>query len=495
MSESMTADKPARSSQHATLLKAAADRAHDGMFIFDADTGIILEINRRVEKNLGYNRERLIGEHVTEIMASENPAEKWSRIEKRSRETGPIQIEMKHQRKDGSVLPVEIDAEFISDETGDYIIATTRDISGRRQTQREMERLKLVAERTDNGILITDEWGTVEWVNQSFADMTGFRFDGVCREEMASIFGKMATDSSSVEEDVRTALENGEGLESEYKVQSPDGESFWMSVLLEPIRAEDGTPDNFMMLALDVTARKETERQLRSAQKMEALGRMSGSIAHDFNHYLTLMRSYAQFVRDEISEEDDIYSDIAQLIEASHKAEDLTDKLRSFARQEDASNTEQFSVDERLRDLEEMLTNTLASRTHLALNLDAGDGDIEINPTEFEQVLMNLTVNADEAMPEGETVEITTRSMPEAPRREPLESGDYIEIQVADSGEGIDSDHLDKLFEPSFTTKENGNGLGLSTTYSIIEDAGGTIEVDSEIDVGTTFFIYLPKAD
>lgn len=273
----------------------------------------------------------------------------------------------------------------------------------------------------------------------------------------------------------------------------PDGETGWFELRVEPV------PEGLMILSLDITERKSLEAQFRHAQKMEAVGRLAGGVAHDFNNILTAILSFAHFAAETIDPHSPASDDIAQVIKAGKRAEVLVRQLLAFSRKQ-AVEPRVLDVNHLVGDLEVMLRRILGEDVELLSSYANGTWPVRIDAGAFEQVLVNMAVNARDAMPTGgrltiETANISLRDRYETVQGGVAEPGDYVLLTVTDNGSGMDAETVEQLFEPFFTTKEKGEGtgLGLSTCYGIVKQAGGFIRVSSEPAHGTTFRIYLPR--
>ncbi len=244
--------------------------------------------------------------------------------------------------------------------------------------------------------------------------------------------------------------------------------------------------------------RKDLERQLRQAQKMEALGRMAGGVAHDFNNLLTIINSWAELLMDEPGLTSRAQRGMAQIREAGNKATGLTRQLLAFTRHQIVER-QPLNLNDRVSDIIELMKRVIGEDIQLVLNLDPTLGRVKADAGQIEQVVMNLVVNARDAMPHGGRLELetgevmVTHSDPFWP--DPLIPGPYVTLAVRDTGCGMSVETLGHLFEPFFTTKElgKGTGLGLSTVYGIVRQSGGTVGITSEVGKGTTFTIYLPR--
>lgn len=243
----------------------------------------------------------------------------------------------------------------------------------------------------------------------------------------------------------------------------------------------------------------ESERKFLHAQKMEAVGRLAGGVAHDFNNILSVVLSYSEMLRDELSQGDPLREDLDQINQAGQRAATLTRQLLAFSRQQ-VLDPRVLSINSVISDVEKMLRRILGADVDLTLHLDANLANCKLDPGQLEQILMNLIINAKDAMPSGGRLMIETANVmldSEYVLAHPEASlGPNVVLAVSDTGTGMDQETLTRIFEPFFTTKpkEKGTGLGLSTVYGIVKQSGGSIWVYSEIGSGTTFKIYFPHA-
>ncbi|HYM84094.1 MAG TPA: ATP-binding protein [Candidatus Dormibacteraeota bacterium] len=284
-----------------------------------------------------------------------------------------------------------------------------------------------------------------------------------------------------------------------------DGSEFPVEISLAPVAG----PDGILVFAtvVDISARKALEAQLLQAQKMESVGRLAGGIAHDFNNMLFAIRGYADLLDEDL---DRLASDGADVLElrssvegiaaAADKATALTSQLLAFGRRQHIQPVV-LNLGEAVASLESMLRRLLGERVEIVLDLDRATGRVEVDPGQLDQAVMNLVVNARDAMPDGGTIRIETGNVvfdePYAIEHFDVQPGDYVMLAVSDTGHGMDQETRRHVFEPFFTTKEpgKGTGLGLATTFGIVRSAGGHIWVYSEPGRGTTFKIYFPRAE
>jgi PAS domain S-box-containing protein len=285
----------------------------------------------------------------------------------------------------------------------------------------------------------------------------------------------------------------------EYRIIRPSGEVRWIWDRAFPIADDNQQPNRVAGIAEDITERKRLEEQFRQAQKMEAVGRLAGGIAHDFNNLLCIMNGYSDMLQTTLPPGSEAHEYSQRISKAGERAANLTRQLLAFSRKT-MLILRILDLNYLLSSMEEMIKRLIGEDITFALKLDANLGRVEADPGQLEQVVMNLIVNARDAMPTGGSLTIATRNttLGEDFSREHagVEPGAYVMMEVRDTGCGMDEAQLSRIFEPFFTTKEvgKGTGLGLSMVYGIVKQSGGEIEVDSEPGKGTRFRIYLPQA-
>ena len=270
----------------------------------------------------------------------------------------------------------------------------------------------------------------------------------------------------------------------------------WTFLSIALVRDADAKPQFAIAMAEDVTERRILGEQLRQSQKLEAIGRLAGGVAHDFNNMLTAISGYTALSLEQAPEGSPLRADLDEVRKATDRATLLTRQLLAFSRKQ-VLQPELLNLNEIVVELESMLRPLIPEDIVMTMSLDPALGPIEADPSQLHQVVMNLVVNARDAMPAGGTLLIETAN---ADLEEPdasIEPGPYVTLTVRDTGEGIDEETLDRIFEPFFTTKESGKGtgLGLATVYGIVKQSGGYVSVDSEVGVGTAFTIYLQRVD
>jgi signal transduction histidine kinase/ActR/RegA family two-component response regulator len=293
---------------------------------------------------------------------------------------------------------------------------------------------------------------------------------------------------------IRAALEAGCGVEDEYELEI-GGRRTWFDAIVAPL-----TEDTVLWVALDVTERKELEAQLRQAAKMEAVGRLAGGVAHDFNNLLTAICTNADLAVSALESSQDVTEELGQIKRAAERAAALTKQLLAFSRRQ-MLQPRVLDLNDAVREASELLERLIGEHIQLATFLDADTWPILADAGQLTQVVVNLGVNARDAMPNGGVLTITTGNVDVteslAARQRGLSVGEYAVLTIRDTGTGMDRPTQERVFEPFFTTKEQGKGtgLGLATVYGIVKQSNGYIHLTSTPGSGTTFWIFLPRAN
>jgi PAS domain S-box-containing protein len=296
-----------------------------------------------------------------------------------------------------------------------------------------------------------------------------------------------------------TAVKNGESSTTVFRVLRPDGGTRWVRGRAFPVRDTSGAVYRLAGVAEDITELRQAEGRLAQAQKMEAVGRLAGGVAHDFNNLLTVVMSHSDFVLADLPAGDPRRDDVQAIRDAADSATALTRQLLIFSRQQ-VLQPRMVRLNELVSDTGKMLKRLIGENIALVTALDPDSGMVKVDGGQMEQVIVNLVVNARDAMPQGGRLVIETRNVERvdpAIDQPTLGAGAYVMLAVTDTGVGMDAATQARIFEPFFTTKEpgKGTGIGLATVYGIVKQSGGHISVHSEPRAGTSFRIYLPRVD
>jgi len=346
-------------------------------------------------------------------------------------------------------------------------------------------------------ITVLDADGNVTLWNPSAERIFGWQADEVVGRPLPTIPPEKREEHRALREQV---MQEGRFKTIDVIRHKKDGSLIHINLSTAPLRDAKGDICGIMGIMVDITERKQLEEQLRQAQKMEAIGQLTGGIAHDFNNMLTVIMGYSELTLHSLRPDDPARVNVEQIEQAGERASLLTRQLLAFGRKQ-VLQPKVLDLNAVLTNLDQMLQRLIGEDIDLVTVLAPGVGRVHADPSQVEQVIMNLAVNARDAMPRGGKLTIETANVElddaYARRHGPVQPGAYVLLAVSDTGCGMDRDTQARIFEPFFTTKEpgKGTGLGLSTVYGIVKQSGGYIWVYSEVGRGTTFKIYLPRVE
>ena len=344
------------------------------------------------------------------------------------------------------------------------------------------------------GIVAVDAEGRIQVANARFAALAGQQADVITGRSINDLITPAGAD------DLRAAMQRTTGMDGVFElgVLCPDGEHP-CEISLGRLSAEEG--GGFVLHFTDISRRKELERQFVQSQKMQAVGQLAGGIAHDFNNLLTAIIGYSDLLLQRHAAGDPSFADIYQVSQNAKRAASLVRQLLAFSRQQKL-NPKVLQLTDTLAELKHLLKRLLGEAVELDVIQARDLWTVKVDETQLEQVIINLAVNARDAMPEGGALTLVTANdtLPEHRRLRAdavMPAGDYVHITVRDTGTGIPEEIIERIFDPFFSTKDvgAGTGLGLATVYGIIKQTGGFITVESRLGVGTAFHIYLPRHD
>ncbi len=384
------------------------------------------------------------------------------------------------------------------------VIASFGDITQQRQAESQLRMLEQAMSRMNEAVMITEAspmeppGPPIVYVNDAFERLTGYTREEVLGMQPGLITGSEA--DQRVIENMAAAIREGRPGREEMTRRRKDGTEWRAEMDVVPILDERGGIRNFVAIERDVTERRRLEEQLRHSQKMEAVGMLAGGIAHDFNNLLTAMLGYSELLLSRIRPGEESRHEVEEIHRAAERAASLTRQLLAFSRSQ-VLQPRVISLNRLVDGMQDMLHRLLGEEIGIETRLDPALGSVQADPDQMEQVLLNLAVNARDAMPRGGTLRIETSNEevegPGAAPRPPLEPGAFVVLRVTDSGTGMDAATRAHIFDPFFTTKDvgRGTGLGLSTVYGIVKQSGGAIRVESEPGRGSAFTIHLPRVD
>ncbi|HEU4649146.1 MAG TPA: PAS domain S-box protein [Gemmatimonadales bacterium] len=409
-------------------------------------------------------------------------------------------LEYRIIRADGAVRWVEGRGTVLRDDTGRpvRIVGVCSDITDRVQAQRDLQQLAAIVRSSGDAIISKRPDGTITSWNPSAE-----RIFGYSAEEMigGSIFRLIPEAQHEHERELLRRTSTGEFIESfEATRTRKDGRQIVVAVTISPLYDAAGTVVGASSIKRDVTEHREAEARLRQAAKMEAVGRLAGGMAHDFNNQLHALTGFASFVAQDPGLGPQARRDLAEIQKAAERMATLTRQLLAFSRKQ-VLTPETLDLNAAIADSQPMLQRLIGSSIELRMQPEPGPQWVRVDRAQLLQILLNLAINARDAMPHGgqltfrtATRRITRAQTDGAP---PLAPGAYAELRVSDTGTGIAPEHLPLIFEPFFTTKGvgQGTGLGLATVHGIVSQSEGHISVASAVGSGTVFTILLPKRD
>ena len=511
ITERKLAERRLRASEE--RFRAAFEQAASGMAILDTD-GRFVQGNGALCSMLGYAPDELAGRKFQEVTAPEDRDSANTALRGvLAGEMASVGLETRFERKDGQTVLGSVSWAPLRDAGGRIasLIIQVEDITRRRederalrQSQAQLARAQAIASlgswEIENPSLAEDGRGEVyRWSAEVY------RIFGVDRDRFTpsreTFFACLHPDDRSrVLRVIADALKAGREYEVEHRIVRPDGEVRYVREHAELERGGDGRVVRMIGTVQDITDYRNLEEQFRQAQKLESIGRLAGGVAHDFNNLLTVINGYADLVLSSLAQDDPLHEHLEQIRQAGEKAAGLTQQLLAFSRKQ-VLQAVALDLNAIVRDSGKMLKRLIGEDIELVTNLEPSLGAVLGDPGQLLQVVMNLAVNARDAMPRGGALLIETKNVEldedYAEEHAGVAPGPYVMLAITDTGVGMDEDTRRRIFDPFFTTKPHGagTGLGLSTVYGIVRQTGGWIWVYSEPDKGTCFKIYLPRAE
>lgn len=482
--------------------------------------GIILQINSQVEDLFGYTRDELVGQPV-ESLVPDRLRQQHNRHRKQFGEQPKIRrmgtgLDLYGNRRDGSEFPVEISLSPVPTSNGTIVLTAIRDISDRKRIEEELRRahkeldqskdrqlwqsqsrLALIVDSSQDAIIGKGLDGIVADWNKGAEHIYGYRAEEVIGRSISILAPEERADEiPKILESVR----QGRRVENVESVRvTKDGTRLNVSLSVSPIRDAEGNIVGASTIARDITAQKRAEEQLRQAQKMEAVGRLAGGIAHDFNNILGIITACNELLSMQLDPAAVSSECVDNIREAAKRGAALTRQLLTFSRRQPAQ-PQVLDLDQRLNDVSKLLRPLMGDDVEIVRVSRSTSALVEADPGQLDQMVVNLAVNARDAMPHGGKLILETSTVEFddafAAQHPPTKAGSYIMLAISDNGCGMEQATVSRIFEPFFTTKEpgKGSGLGLSTVYGIVRQNDGHIWVYSEPGHGTSFKIYLPSA-
>lgn len=477
------------------------DTAAEGIITTNSD-GLILSFNKAAEKIFKYIAEEVVGRNVLLLVPSPEGERRDGWFIAHSK-TGESKIagsdrEVLGQCKDGTTFPLHLELSEFHRGNQRTFTGIVRDLTAQKKAEDERRILSRIAEQIPASIIITNTQGNIEYTNPKFSQVTGYTGEEVIGKNPR--FLKSGDKSPHEYRRLWETISSGGEWQGKFHNKKKNGELFWESVSITPLRNAKGEITNFLAVKEDITDRLEKERQLVHAMKMEAIGRLSGGIAHDFNNLLTIILGNLQLLGEDLGPKS---KDIAELIDdatsAARDCAELTQGMLLFSRKQ-VQHSKTININVAINDFVRRTERMLGETIKLKINLFKDVIWTKCDPVQFDGVLMNLAINSRDAMPEGGTITIKTERKyidSQSNAHYPgLEPGNYLAVIVSDTGVGMDEEVLSKACEPFFTTKQSskGSGLGLSTAYSFAEEHAGQLTIKSTLGEGTVVTILLNES-
>ncbi|HXH89064.1 MAG TPA: PAS domain S-box protein [Gaiellaceae bacterium] len=487
-----------RDSNHASNERdAIVEAALDCIVTMDA-SGIVRDFNAAAERTFGYPRGEAIGRRLGDLIVPPEFRERHEQGLRRYLETGETKtigkrLTMIAMRADGSTFPVELTIARV-ERAVPLFVGFVRDLSESLAAEDELEAAEARYRSLIENIPLVTYMNSAEapfqplFMSPQIESLLGYTSEEWLANPDLVRTGIHPDDRERIDALACDARQQGIPTRSEFRFVARDGRLVWVLDRTIPLRDAAGEIVGLQGFLLDITEQKALEEQLRQSQKMDAIGQLAGGIAHDFNNMLTAITGYAELLGYSFEEDDPRLEDIGELKRAAAHAAGLTRQLLAFSRKQ-LLLPRRLDPNKIVSDLEPILRRTIGEQIAVSIELASELSPVEADPDQLAQVVLNIAINARDAMPEGGRLTISTGNVE-------LESDAYVAISIADTGAGMDEATREHIFEPFFTTKETGKGtgLGLATVYGVVSQSGGRIEVESAPGVGSTFRVLLPRA-
>jgi two-component system cell cycle sensor histidine kinase/response regulator CckA len=476
-------------------------QSRDGIVVLD-ETGKVYEANQRYAEMLGYTPEELSQLYVWDWDVQWTREELLAKI--RDIDVAGDHLETRHRRKDGTIVDVEISTNGAVLGGQKLVFCVCRDISQRKAAELALreseEKYRLLVDQIPAVVFRGYADGSIDTFDRKIETLTGYpKEDFDSRRRLWSDL-ILAEDLPAAKNEFVEGLRTTGAYEKEYRIRKKSGEIIWVQVHGQIFLDGAGRIAYVNGVIFDITERKGLEDQLFKAQRMEAVGILAGGVAHDFNNLLTAIMGYGEIMMLGLRQEDPFFPYIEEIIKAANRGGKLTHQLLAFSRKQ-ILQPRVVNLNDVVKDMDGMLRRLIGEDIDLLAAIDQHLGFIQADPGQIEQIIMNLAINARDAMPKGGKLTIETANVfldqPYARSHMEVLPGPYVMLAMSDNGLGMDAGTIARIYEPFFTTKEEGKGtgLGLATVYGIVKQSGGHIWVYSEPGQGTTFKIYLPRVE
>ncbi|MDD5762170.1 MAG: response regulator [bacterium] len=474
------------------------EETKDGIVQVDVASRKFLTANSTFCDMVQYSLEEIRQLGIMDIHPVEDVPWIIEEFDRRARQEPEKIIDIPVRRKDGSIFWADIKSSPVTISDRHYILGNFRDVTERRKAASELARLGMAVDQATEAVIITDREGSIQYVNPAFERISGYsREEAVGRDPRILRSG---IQGESLYKEIWDVLEGGGVWAGHLINRRKDGSLYEEDATISPVRDSSGNIVSFVAVMRDVTQLLVLEKQVRTAQKMEAVGTLAGGIAHDFNNALTGIVGFGELLRMRMVGDEKALHDLDEILRCAERASTLTRQLLTFARRQIIEPVN-MDLSALVADLMKLIGKVVGEHIELKTHLEKNVPTVRADCGQIEQVVMNLCLNARDAMPEGGRLVVETEDVSldeEYVRQNPyMKTGRYALLTVSDTGTGMDEKTCERVFEPFFTTKgpDKGTGLGLSIVYGIVKQHGGFIHLYSELGKGTAFKVYFPAVD
>ena len=484
----------------AARFKALVENSTDVVLILDEE-GLFRYSSPTTRKILDYVSEQIVGRNIFDFIHEDDISKVMAGYQMALQEPGlslpEIEFRLRHNNGEWRTVAATI-TNLLESSTISGVLVNCHDITERTQANEALrkseEHFRLIFELAPTGMGITTVEGRLLKLNQSYCDTLGYSSDELLGRNLAEI---THPDDIMVEQVFIQQVLHSEipYYQVEKRYIHKNGQTINVILQATLMRDDDNQPLHFIVQIIDITEHRKLEEQYRQSQKMEAIGQLAGGMAHDFNNLLTVITGYTQFLQFRYSDDEKLGTDLDEIQQASERASRLTRQLLAFSRRQ-MLKPEILDLNEIVVNIDKMLRRLIGENIEFQTMLAVDLNHANVDPGQIELVIVNLIVNARDAMPRGGQLSIKTANVflngDDLTSHSEIEAGHYVMLAVRDTGEGMDKETLMHIFEPFFTTKgvDKGTGLGLATVYGIIRQSKGHIVVESEPGQGTTFKMY-----
>lgn len=474
---------------------ALIEKLLDGLILIEEQR--IVFSNSSIGQLLGYTKAELHGQHYSIIIADQEVARVRQIHEQRLKREGnvPELYQTKIKSKNGREIPVELNVGFLTLEEVPQVLVLIRDLTKRLQMEHERLRLEGAIDQVEESVIITDTSGLIVYTNRAAEKLTGYTKEELLHSKM-SLFKSGMHDDSFYSSFWRNLIDSHR-FSGVFINKRKDGSLYHEQTSITAVLNDHGDVTHYVSVKRDVTFELQMEKTLRNMQKLQAIGTLAGGIAHDFNNMLMGMSVYTELSLRELDNKTMLEGYLSNIVKEQNRAKKLIDQILTFSRKDEGLNLAHSDLKSITEDILRMIT--ISFSPGVAIKKDLQDvGYLWIDPTQYHQVVMNLCVNASQAMAGQGVIEISLRKTRAEEAQlygaKTVGLNDWIVLSVKDTGPGISKEVLDRIFEPFYTTKPvgEGTGLGLSTVHGIVSRYSGIVGVDTRMGEGTQFMIFLP---